>query len=233
MPRPSRLCAKQRGPVRLKRRQSIQRAAHSDVEKKRQTACKPGSVHPFPKKRMRRPFLWDVHRCTPHATNPGSGAGMLLRRPMKSHDLAVLSTRASLAAPIRSCSRWGLPCHPRCRGRGALLPHRFTHALRIMPKHGGRAVCFLWHYPWGRPRRPLAGTVFPWSPDFPPTPLPESGRVSGRPTVWQGVGRAADRFCQPCDVARSAISYAWATVARRARVAASALPSGRSGRKRR
>ena len=30
-----------------------------------------------------------------------------------------------------------------------------------------RAVCFLWHFPWGRPRRPLAGTVFPWSPDFP------------------------------------------------------------------
>jgi hypothetical protein len=31
-----------------------------------------------------------------------------------------------LAAPIWSCSRWGLPCRPRCRGRGALLPHPFT-----------------------------------------------------------------------------------------------------------
>jgi len=30
------------------------------------------------------------------------------------------------AIPIRSCSRWGLPCHPRCRRRGALLPHPFT-----------------------------------------------------------------------------------------------------------
>ena len=28
--------------------------------------------------------------------------------------------------PIRSCSRWGLPCRPRRRGRGALLPHPFT-----------------------------------------------------------------------------------------------------------
>ena len=28
--------------------------------------------------------------------------------------------------PTWSCSRWGLPCRPRCRGRGALLPHRFT-----------------------------------------------------------------------------------------------------------
>ena len=30
------------------------------------------------------------------------------------------------------------------------------------------AVCFLWHCPWGRPRRALSGTVLPWSPDFPP-----------------------------------------------------------------
>jgi hypothetical protein len=31
-----------------------------------------------------------------------------------------------------------------------------------------QAVCFLLHFPWGRPRRPLAVTVDPWSPDFPP-----------------------------------------------------------------
>ncbi len=70
------------------------------------------------------------------------------------------------AAPIRSCSRWGLPCRPCCQGRGALLPHRFT-----LTPGTPAAVCFLWHYPWGRPRRPLAGTVFPWSPDFPPAGL--------------------------------------------------------------
>ncbi|VAW25037.1 FIG00450916: hypothetical protein [hydrothermal vent metagenome] len=29
-------------------------------------------------------------------------------------------------------------------------------------------VCFLWHFPWGHPRRALPGTVFLWSPDFPP-----------------------------------------------------------------
>lgn len=32
----------------------------------------------------------------------------------------------------------------------------------------GAAVSFLWHFPWGRPRRELPGTVHPWSPDFPP-----------------------------------------------------------------
>jgi hypothetical protein len=35
------------------------------------------------------------------------------------------------AAPIRFCSRWGLPCRFRCRKRGALLPHRFTLAAAI------------------------------------------------------------------------------------------------------
>jgi hypothetical protein len=34
------------------------------------------------------------------------------------------------AVPIRSCSRWGLPCPFRCRTGGALLPHRFTLACR-------------------------------------------------------------------------------------------------------
>ena len=41
------------------------------------------------------------------------------------------STRA---APIRSCSRWGLPCRLRCRTRGALLPHRFTLAFAVRPR---------------------------------------------------------------------------------------------------
>lgn len=31
-----------------------------------------------------------------------------------------------------------------------------------------KAVCSLLHFPWGRPRRTLSGTVSPWSPDFPP-----------------------------------------------------------------
>ena len=48
-----------------------------------------------------------------------------------------------------------------------------------------QAVCFLWHCPWGHPRRPLTGTVFPWSPDFPPRR--GEPRKSGHPTVWQGL----------------------------------------------
>jgi hypothetical protein len=41
------------------------------------------------------------------------------------------------------------------------------------------AVCFLWRFPWGCPRRRLSGTVPPWSPDFPP--LKASG---GHPACW-------------------------------------------------
>src|SRR5262245_4177080 len=50
------------------------------------------------------------------------------------------------AVPIRSCSRWGLPCRRRCRWRGALLPHHFTLAAGLTLRPA--AVCFLWHFPW-------------------------------------------------------------------------------------
>ena len=39
------------------------------------------------------------------------------------------------AVPIRSCSRWGLPCRRRYRQRGALLPHLFT--LTAALRRGG------------------------------------------------------------------------------------------------
>jgi hypothetical protein len=91
-------------------------------------------------------------------------------------------TRTSRAAPIRSCSRWGLPCRLRCRRRGALLPHRFTLAVAGCP---ARAVSSLWHFPWGHPRRPLAATANPWSPDFPPP------RAYGRKAGSRGSGRPA------------------------------------------
>src|SRR5690606_9194040 len=59
-----------------------------------------------------------------------------------------------LLLPVARCALTA-PFHPCPAARGEPLS----------------AVCFLWHFPWGHPRRPLAATVFPWSPDFPlPTP---------------------------------------------------------------
>jgi hypothetical protein len=57
--------------------------------------------------------------------------------------------------------------------RGGLLPHPFTLS-------SCEEVCFLLHFPWGRPRRALPGTVFPWSPDFPPLTI--FRRCKGRPS---------------------------------------------------
>src|SRR6185312_12694852 len=49
---------------------------------------------------------------------------------------------------------------------------------------------FLWHFPWGRPRRPLAGTVFPWSPDFPRLACDGKARPSGHlAAVYKGASR--------------------------------------------
>src|ERR1700742_1616190 len=55
-----------------------------------------------------------------------------LEQPTRTASLTSLPRRyrfrepSTCAVPIRSCSRWGLPCHLRCRRRGALLPHLFT-----------------------------------------------------------------------------------------------------------
>ncbi len=126
------------------------------------------------------------------------------------------------AVPIRSCSRWGLPCRHRCRSRGALLPHRFALARNAAPvpsrpwpiRRNGRAVravCFLWHFPWGRPRRSLTGTVLPWSPDFPPSharDMPENATATAQPSGPRvlrpdgGPGQAARRDDAPVGASR-------------------------------
>ena len=138
----------------------------------RQPAYKPGSVW--------RVTLRDGH---------SSGAPLARRLEQPTRAAAGIepgtlgaTPRTSRAAPIRSCSRWGLPCRLRCRRRGALLPHRFTLAVAGCP---ARAVSSLWHFPWGHPRRPLAATANPWSPDFPPP------RAYGRKAGSRGSGRPA------------------------------------------
>ncbi len=91
-------------------------------KEKCQSACKPGSVwRGFPHVaaiRLGRP-LPDASR-----NQPG--------RPVRKRP----GLSRARAAPIRSCSRWGLPCRPRCRVRGGLLPHLFTLTL-LEPPEGG------------------------------------------------------------------------------------------------
>ena len=78
--------------------------------RKYQRACKPGSVHRL------------CRRMGDHSSR--DDVAIILKQPTR-----ATGRRMPFAAPIWSCSRWGLPCHCRYRQRGALLPHRFDLAV--------------------------------------------------------------------------------------------------------
>ena len=79
-----------------------------------------------------------------HAPRDGHSSGTPVARRLEQptrtagsgHDPG-LAACARRAVPIWSCSRWGLPCRLRHRGRGALLPHRFTLAALARNARGG------------------------------------------------------------------------------------------------
>ncbi len=88
------------------------------AKRNRQLACKPGSV-------------W--LRLTPERGSHSSGTGLapgLVQPTRMTGPETGWTARAVLVIPIRSCSRWGLPCRPCCHGRGGLLPHPFTLTFR-------------------------------------------------------------------------------------------------------
>jgi len=81
-----------------------------------QTACKPGSVPP-PRGRgghSSGPAIADRFSRPTRTTRAGE---------------ALPQPRLRRVVPIRSCSGRGLPCRPRRRVRGGLLPHPFTLTL--------------------------------------------------------------------------------------------------------
>jgi hypothetical protein len=129
-----------------------------------QTACKPGSVPPRCTG-TRRPFLWTGHCWPVLATYPDDSGrrGPAGGEPPARRPYSVL-LQAGLAVPSLSPGpRWALtpPFHP-------------------YPPPKRRAVCFLWRYPWGRPRRALPAAFSPWSPDFPPSRREPRERPPGR-----------------------------------------------------
>ena len=87
--------------------------------------------------------------------------------------------KAPRVAPIRFCSRRGLPCRRRCRPRGALLPHPFTLAFsRMALRPAIRRFAFCGAFPGVAP----AGRY--------PAPYPYGARTflrslnGGRPADW-------------------------------------------------
>ena len=126
-------------------------------------------LSPAPYPRGRRaggwPFLWDDGRPSPRATNPGGR-----RKRLSAHGFPWA------APPLFGLAPGGVY-------RAATVAGRAVRSYRTLSPLPGRsrAVCFLWHCPWGRPRRALPGTVFPWSPDFPPRRA--EARQSGHPAI--------------------------------------------------
>ena len=171
---------------------------------------------------MGRPFLWDAPRGAPLAANPGGGAGPPPRPPASGRKSQPRLRRP----PLFGLAPGGV-CRAAPVAGGAV---RSCRTLSPLPgARRGRAVCFLWHFPWGRPRRPLTGTVVPVEPGLSSSPGARPGPAAVRPPGAPRYARAAPRASMlpsvsPCSAA---------TAARRASVAASAAPSTRSGRQRR
>src|SRR5215471_17297389 len=69
---------------------------------------------------------------------------------------------------------------------GAVRSYRTVSPLPPAGDAGELAVYFLWHFPWGRPRRALPGTAPPWSPDFPLPAQPR--RAAIRPSGREDLG---------------------------------------------
>ncbi len=109
------------------------RRARPQTPQIRQPACKPGSV-----------WLGAVNPGRDGHSSGASVAGRLEQptRATRPGD-RPRGACAPRIAPIRSCSRRGLPCRRRCRPRGALLPHLFTLTARPLLRVLGRrfALC--------------------------------------------------------------------------------------------
>ncbi len=89
-------------------------------------------------------------------------------------------------APIRSCSRWGLPCRRRCRRRGALLPHPFTLTRTLDRSDAGRSA-FCGAFPRVAPAGRYPAPCFRGARTF-LRGIPRDAR-GGRPAGWPGVDR--------------------------------------------
>ena len=68
----------------------------------------------------RLPLPRGDHSSRPHVTV------RLKRRYPGDKGRAAPTASEDAILPVRSCSEWGLPCKPRYRSPGALLPHPFT-----------------------------------------------------------------------------------------------------------
>ena len=145
-----------------------------------QTACKPGSVR--------------TRKCG--TTIP---LGRVLRRASRDQPgrrSGNAPAPCGTAVPIRSCSRWGLPCRPCCQGRGALLPHRFALA-RGLPCGACAGGVFSVALSLGSPPPAVSRHRIPVEPGLSSAACATAAvRPSGRATNGCGCGTRQARFHQ-------------------------------------
>ena len=153
----------------------------SDAPSSRQPACKPGSV------RRRLAPARDGH-------SSGTPVARRLEQPTRAADPDIDPKDCSSAPPLFGFAPGGV-CRAVPVAGHAVRSYRTVSPLPLASAPAA-AVSSLWHFPWGRPRRTLSGTVRPWSPDFPPRrPFGVcAGRPSGRLTDQEwGRERATSR----------------------------------------
>src|SRR5438045_5666373 len=152
-----------------------------------QTVCKPGSVPPE---------SGDGH-------SSGTFVAERLARPTR-----AAARKARPAAPARGQRRLPLllglapgGVYPAAAvAGGAVRSYRTISPLPPAAPEGGElGGVFLWHFPWGRPRRALPGTVPPWSPDFPPSAERTRQRAAIRPSDWKDLGWRAPPVKPPSE----------------------------------
>ncbi len=149
--------------------------------RKCQTACKPGSVRRFPvaRKAAGRPFLWDAPRDAPHATNPGSGAGMPLVPATPAH--RGTGRPYSVLLPV------GFTLPPPLPGARCALAAPF-HPCPLRPaRHaGGTGGLFSVALSLGSPPPAVGRHRIPVEPGLSSTARRRgSAGSSGRPAVWR------------------------------------------------
>jgi hypothetical protein len=128
--------------------------------KARQLACKPGSV----------PV------CAGDDHSSGTFVTERLTRPTRTAAGNNHCRPYSVLLPV------GLAMPPSLPKARCALTAPFQPCLAFQPS----AVCFLLRFPWSRLRRTLSGTVFPWSPDFPPA---FALRATARQARYMGMPR--------------------------------------------
>jgi len=130
----------------------------------------------------------------------------------------------SPSSHMRPCSRWGLPCHLRCRRRGGLLPRRFTLACRAPVSRRRDRWSFSVALSFAFPRPGVTRQRALWSSDFPPAALRLP--ACARRLVHDRRSPERHRRAQGDTAARRSQRYGRAASARRSRTNASAVTKG-------